>query len=497
MKHAVNRLPFGQLCEPLVDAFDDVALRAPEVVVTGITGDSRKVVPGDLFVAGQGSRADGASFVAEALRRGAVAVACDRPLDLPEGVGIVIIPRFAQGKALLADRFFEHPSGRLKVVGVTGTNGKTTTCAMLRSMLSMDGQDCGVIGTLGAWIGQEHEDLVNTTPDAIELQRLLARMVDRNLTSAVMEISSHALAQHRVDGVDVDVAVFTNLTQDHLDYHGSMEAYGDAKGLLFSGLLPDAVAVLNADDPISARYAERTVARVATYGIDHPADVHGTIRRLDAQGTSFGIEAQQGRRRIAVQSRQVGRHNVANALAAASAALYLGLPGAAIRAGLESLASVPGRLEPVDCGQEFRLLVDYAHTPDALEQVLMLLRPLTRGRLSVVFGCGGDRDRSKRPLMGAVAARLADEVFVTSDNPRSEDPAAIVAEVLAGVPADRRGGVVTLVDRREAIDAACRQAGGGDVVLVAGKGHETTQTLGSTVLPFDDRAVAREVLWTL
>jgi UDP-N-acetylmuramoyl-L-alanyl-D-glutamate--2,6-diaminopimelate ligase len=497
MKHGVNRLSLGRLCEPLVEGPGGVAVRSPEVVVTGITGDSRTVSPGDLFVASRGTRADGASFVGDALARGAVAVASDRVLDLPEGVGAVHVEQLPAARALLADRFFGHPSGRLTVVGVTGTNGKTTTCSMLRSMLTMDGRSNGVIGTLGAWVGERHVPLANTTPDAIELQRLLASMVDENLSTVVMEVSSHALSQHRVDCVDFDLAVFTNLSQDHLDYHGSMEAYAAAKGRLFAGLLPDATAVLNADDPVSATYADRTLARVLTYGMDTDADVRADVRRLDAQGTGFQLVCNGGAKRLDLEMRQVGRHNVANALAAASAGHVLGLPSAALQGGLVALSAVPGRLEPVDCGQDFRLLVDYAHTPDALEQVLTLLRPLTAGRLHVVFGCGGDRDRTKRPLMGAAAGRLADVVYVTSDNPRSEEPSAILDDVLAGVPEDVRADAVTLVDRREAIAAACGSARGGDVVLVAGKGHETTQTIGDQVLPFDDREVAREVLWTL
>ena len=497
MKHGVNRISLGSLCEPLVEAFDDVALSSPEVVVTGITGDSRRVQPGDLFVASRGSRQDGASFVEQALRRGAVAVASDRPLPLPASVGQVSLSDLAAGKALLADRFFGHPSGRLTVVGVTGTNGKTTTCALLRSLLTMDGRSSGSIGTLGAWIGEQYEPLANTTPDAIELQRLLARMVDQNLSTAVMEVSSHALVQHRVDHVDFDVAVFTNLSQDHLDFHGSMESYAEAKGRLFTGLLPGAVAVLNADDPLSARYAAAGVGRVLRFGLDQPADVEARIQRLDAEGTAFQLAWEGGARRLALELRLIGRHNVSNALAAASAGLAMGLPPAAVRTGLASLRAVPGRLEPVECGQDFRVLVDYAHTPDALAQVLALLRPLTRGRLRVVFGCGGDRDRAKRPLMGAVVGRLADNLYVTSDNPRSEVPRAILDDILAGLPEDARAGAVTLVDRREAIEVACRAARGGDVVLLAGKGHETTQTIGEQVLPFDDRVVAREVLWAL
>ncbi len=497
MKHSVNRLNLGLLCEPLADALMDVVVSEPDLPITGLTADSRAVRPGDLFVAASGTQVDGLDFVPQALAQGAVAVVASRAVELPPGVGFVGVPDVAAAKPLLADRFFGHPSGRLKVVGITGTNGKTTTAEILRSMLTMDGRDSGLVGTLGAWIGSTHEPLSNTTPDAIELQRLLARMVDANLSTAVLEVSSHALTLGRVGGVDFDVGVFTNLTQDHLDFHGSMKDYGLAKARLFEQLMPDAVAVLNADDEMSARYAERTLARVFTYGLDQPADVSADLRRLDGDGSAFQLQVDERKILLPLSTRLVGRHNVSNALAAAATALALDLPAAAIRTGLSSLAAVPGRLQSVDCGQDFRVLVDYAHTPDALQQVLTQLRPLTRGRLRVVFGCGGDRDKSKRPLMGATVADLADDLYVTSDNPRGEDPQCILDDILAGLPAEALGRAVSLVDRRAAIAAACSEASGGDIVVVAGKGHEVTQTIAGEQLDFDDRAVTREVLWTL
>jgi UDP-N-acetylmuramoyl-L-alanyl-D-glutamate--2,6-diaminopimelate ligase len=497
MKHSVNSLNLCQLCEPLIDVLPDVVVTEPDLVITGLTADSRAVRPGDLFVASTGSRVDGHAYIPEALDRGAVAILGSRAVSLPAGVGHVGVPDVEAAKPLLADRFFGHPSGRLAVVGITGTNGKTTTAEILRSMLSMDGRDSGMVGTLGAWIGPIHEPLANTTPDAIELQRLLARMVDANLSTVVMEVSSHALALDRVGGVDFDVGVFTNLTQDHLDFHGSMEAYEAAKARLFELLMPDAVAVLNADDAASDRFAQRTLARVLRYGLSTEADVTADVRRLDADGTAFQLRHDEQNLLLPVTTRLIGRHNVSNALAAAAAALALGLPATAIRTGLAALAAVPGRLQPIDCGQDFRVLVDYAHTPDALEQVLTQLRPLTPGRLRVVFGCGGDRDRTKRALMGATVARLADDIYVTSDNPRSEDPRAILDDILQGMPSATRDHAAALVDRREAISAACSEARGGDIVLVAGKGHEATQTIGAQKLVFDDRDVTREVLWTL
>ncbi|MCB9897087.1 MAG: UDP-N-acetylmuramoyl-L-alanyl-D-glutamate--2,6-diaminopimelate ligase [Planctomycetes bacterium] len=487
----------GSLAESLMGVVEDVVVEGPDALVTGLAIDSRKVTPGDLFIASQGSRHDGLRFVEQALARGASAVLAAARPALPDDVGFVGVPDVALAKAVVADRFFGHPSRRLDVIGVTGTNGKTTSAAMISSMLAMDGRPHGVIGTLGVRLRNTSEPLANTTPDAVELQRLLARMVDDNLSAVVMEVSSHALELHRVHGVAFDVGVFTNLSQDHLDFHQTMDAYGHAKGRLFRELSSDATAVLNADDPWSAIYAEHTPARLLTYALDGPARVHGRISRLDADGTAFRLDDDEAGLQLPIDMRLVGRHNVSNALAAAGAALALGLPAAAITTGLASLAAVPGRLESIDCGQDFRVLVDYAHTPDALEQVLRLLRPLTRGRLHVVFGCGGDRDRSKRPRMGAAVASAADALWVTSDNPRSEDPASILEQILAGVPDGVRERTVSLVDRREAIAAACRAARGGDIVLVAGKGHETTQTVGDSVLPFDDRDVCREVLWTL
>jgi UDP-N-acetylmuramoyl-L-alanyl-D-glutamate--2,6-diaminopimelate ligase len=497
MRTSVNTVVLTELLEPLRDALPEVEHAGPDPRVTGLCIDSRAAHPGDLFVAAAGSRTDGLRHAHEAVERGAVAVLADRRAELPGRAAFVRVDDLPRAKAVLADAFFGRPSQRLDVVGVTGTNGKTTTSCMLRSILAMDGRDAGLVGTLGAWVGARHEPLANTTPDAVDLQRLLARMVDENLSAAVMEVSSHALVQRRVDLVAFDVGVFTNLTPDHLDYHGDMDAYGAAKGRLFEMLPHDGTAVLNAADPQSRLYRLATRARVLQFALNAPADVRADILRLDAEGTLFRLAAPEFGLDARVASRLVGRHNVENALAAAAAALALGLPAAAIVTGLQGLAAVPGRLEPVECGQGFRVLVDYAHTPDALEKVLDLLRPLTRGRLIVVFGCGGDRDRSKRPLMGRAVAAAADRLVVTSDNPRSEDPQAILDGIFAGIAPADRARAVREPDRREAIRQACAAACPGDVVLIAGKGHETTQVVGDRVLPFDDREVAREVLWTL
>lgn len=499
MKHSVNRLHLGRLCEPLHGVLSDVSVTAPDTPVVGLSCDSRTVRRGELFIAGEGSRVDGLAHVDQALERGATAVLASRRPALPEGVGFVGVTDVALAKAVLADTFYSHPSGRLKVVGVTGTNGKTTVAYMLRSMFTMEGLGNGMIGTLGAFVGDRSMPLGNTTPDAIELQRLLALMVDDNLDAVVMEVSSHALVQHRVHGVDMDVGVFTNLSQDHLDYHGDMQAYGDAKTILFEQLGPESVAVLNADDPFSGSLAERTPASVQRYGLEGAVHVRGDIDRIDAEGTAFRLHAPARGLTLPLTTRLVGRHNVANALAAATAALSLGLSPTAIRTGLSTLNAIPGRLQSIECGQDFRVLVDYAHTPDALEKVLSQLRPLTRGRLAVVFGCGGDRDRGKRPLMGDVAARLADDVYITSDNPRSEPPDSILDDIAAGIETRAANACryTKLVDRQAAIEEACRRARGGDIVLVAGKGHETTQVTGEHVVDFDDCQITRETLWKL
>ena len=501
MKHSVNRLPLGRLCASLHNVLSDVAVSGPDPRVTGLSADSRSTRPGDLFIAAPGVRHDGLAHVKEALSRGATAVLAARRPELPEDIGFVGVPDVPLAKSIVADTFFGHPSGRLKVVGITGTNGKTTVASILRSMLTMDGLGNGMVGTLGAWVDGRHQALVNTTPDAIEVHRLLAEMVDENLTAAVMEVSSHALMQHRVHGVDFDVGVFTNLSQDHLDYHGDMASYGNAKARLFDGLGDQATAVLNADDDLSPMLAERTAASVVRFGFAEDAHIRAKIDRLDAEGSAFRLvrESRNEERRLVlpIDMRMVGRHNVSNALAAAGAACALGVSAAAIRTGLASMAPVSGRLEAVECGQDFRVFVDYAHTPDALEKVLAQLRPLTKGRLAVVFGCGGDRDTGKRPQMGAAAARWADDVYVTSDNPRSESPEQIVDEIIAGIPEGAECTLNALVDRREAISQACAAARGGDVVLVAGKGHETTQVIGDQVLDFDDCQITRETLWSL
>ncbi len=471
----------------------------PDLEVTGVAADTRRVAPGHVFVAIRGHKLDGHDFAAEAVRRGAVAVVAERPLDgaIPAGVPVVVVDDGRLALARLADAFHGEPSRRVRVVGVTGTKGKTTTTFLVRSIVRAAGRECGLLGTIAYEAFGRSTVSHNTTPDPVEVQSFLADLARGGAAHAVMEVSSHALCQRRVEGVRFAVAAFTNLKPEHLDYHRTMEEYRDAKGRLFESLGPEATAVLNADDEASARYAARTAARVLRYsarGARSAVDVAADAIEVGAGGTRFRLLA-RGEDAVPVALRLVGRHNVENALAAAACGLSLGLDAATVRRGLEALPAVPGRLEPVEAGQPFRVLVDYAHTDDALAKVLETGRELLNGaggRLICVFGCGGDRDRTKRPRMGHVAERLADVAVVTSDNPRTEDPGAIIDEILRGLERPERA--VVEPDRRAAIRQAVSMARPGDLVLVAGKGHETYQIVGDRVVPFDDREVAREAL---
>jgi UDP-N-acetylmuramoyl-L-alanyl-D-glutamate--2,6-diaminopimelate ligase len=471
--------------------------RMPETV-RGLTDDSRRVTPGGCFVAVRGLRADGRRFIPQALERGARAIVAEPPDPLPgHEVGRVLVPDTRAALPRLADAYFGHPSRALTVVGVTGTNGKTTTAYLCEALLRARGLETGMIGTIQYVVGGQRREASQTTPDAIELQGLLAEMVAAGVGGVAMEVSSHALEQRRADGVAFDVAIFTNLTQDHLDFHGSMERYEAAKRRLFFDLLPagrkpSPTAVLNADDPVGAAWTASLPGRVLTFGLRPGHAVRPARHASSLDGIDLEADTPEGPVRLA--SRLIGEHNVMNLLGAIAAGVALGLAPAAIAEALAGVTAVPGRFERVDAGQDFLVVVDYAHTPDALRRVLETARPLTPGRLGVVFGAGGDRDRGKRPLMGAVAASLADRVWLTSDNPRSEDPAAIIAEIAAGVAPPPRDGYTEHPDRRVAIGEALRWARRGDTVVIAGKGHETYQIVAGRVLPFDDRLVARELL---
>ena len=471
---------------------------AADLPAGGLARDSRAVRPGDLFVAVPGVRVDGATFAAEAERRGAAAIVAERPLP---GVRTptLVVPDAALTLGLLADRREGEPSRSVAVTGVTGTNGKTTTSFLLSWILEAAGRPSSLLGTVCTRVAGRERASTMTTPDVLELHRALAETRDAGARDLVMEVSSHALHQRRTAGARFRCAVFTNLTRDHLDYHGSLEAYGDAKALLFEGLEPDATAVLNQRDAFGQALAARTRARVLRYawssGPTLPdADV---AARLVSEGL-FGtrLELAAGGTVAPLNLPVVGRFNVENALAAASAALALGVPFDAVRAALEASQGVPGRLERVSGARdgEPTVLVDYAHTPDALERVLETLRPLVAAdrRLIVVFGCGGERDAGKRAPMGQAVERWADLALLTNDNPRGEEPAAIVRDVLAGCARPEQLRVV--LDREAAIAEAVAGARPGDLVLIAGKGHEGAQVIGGRALPFDDRLVARRAL---
>jgi UDP-N-acetylmuramoyl-L-alanyl-D-glutamate--2,6-diaminopimelate ligase len=448
----------------------EVVRQAP-AEVRELAYDARAVTPGTLFFCVPGTTADGHDFAAEAVARGAVGLVVERPLEalqqtVAKSVPQLVVADARAAMAVAADVFFGHPSHELTVAAVTGTNGKTTTTFLLMAILDAAGLEPGLLGNIERRVGAERRPSGLNTPEAIDLQRLLREMLDAGNRSCAMEASSHASAQHRLDRVRLAALVFTNLTQDHLDFHGTMERYFEAKRRLFDGV----PAAVNVGDPWGRRLAEE-LGDALTFGLAPDAEV--------------GPEA-LGRIRFGLR----GRFNVENALGAIAAARLLGIGEDAIRAGLESVEGVPGRFEAVDEGQPFTVLVDYAHTPDSLANILRAARELVAGRLVCVFGCGGDRDRGKRPEMGRIASELADLVIVTSDNPRSEDPQAVVDEIVAGAGTD----VGVELDRREAIRRAMAGASTGDVVVIAGKGHEQGQEIGGRKLPFDDREVAREAL---
>jgi UDP-N-acetylmuramoyl-L-alanyl-D-glutamate--2,6-diaminopimelate ligase len=472
-------------------------------LVTGITHDSRAVSRGAVFVAIRGQRADGLSFAADAASRGALAIVAEGPP--PAGTTALWLQTTNARMALaeLAHLLYERPSEALTLVGVTGTNGKTTTTYLLSSVLDAANLPSGRLGTVTFRVGpaaSDERDASHTTPEAPEIQRLLREMLTRGCKACAMEVSSHALALHRVAYLRFAAAIFTNLTRDHLDFHGDMPQYFAAKRRLFEMLPAGAPAILNIDDPRGAELAAGR-PRVLTFGINRQADVRAPVIHSSLEGLAFDVESPIGR--LTIRSPLVGRPNAYNILGAVAAAIGLGLSGAAIERGIAALEHVPGRFQVVSSGTDtVRVVVDYAHTDDALRNLLETARPLTEGRLITVFGCGGDRDRTKRPLMGAVAARLSDFVVLTSDNPRSEDPGRIIDEITLGLSptpepgATRRPGpaFVANPDRRSAIEFAIRTAQPGDLVLIAGKGHEKYQIVGDRALPFDDVEAARAAL---
>jgi UDP-N-acetylmuramoyl-L-alanyl-D-glutamate--2,6-diaminopimelate ligase len=473
--------------------------------VSEVAHDSRKVKPGSLFVALRGFHSDGHRFIPQAVRQGAAAVVAEFEDRTAETAGTpqIIVEDTRTALALLADVFYGHPSNRLALIGVTGTNGKTTTTYLVKAVLEAAGHSAGLIGTIDYRVGDRVYSAPNTTPESLDLQRLLAEMVDIGATHCVMEVSSHAMELGRTVGCRFTTAAFTNFTQDHLDFHETMEAYFRAKLRLFTGLGPDHYAVINQDDPYAAAILNQTQARVITTGLTDSAMVHPIGQTQHGiSGLTFTVATPSGR--VVVESPLIGRHNIYNILTAIGTGISLGIGLDAIARGIRSMKAVPGRIEKVDEGQPFAVVVDYAHSEDALVRLLEAMREIAENRIITVFGCGGDRDRTKRPKMGAAALAGSDLVIVTSDNPRSEDPGSIIAEIEQGMIKGEKtafpGALVSsgktpysvIPDRRDAITSAIAAAKPGDIVVLAGKGHEDYQIIGSSRVHFDDREVARE-----
>jgi UDP-N-acetylmuramoyl-L-alanyl-D-glutamate--2,6-diaminopimelate ligase len=464
-----------------------------DIGIGAVRYDSRLTGHSDLFVAIPGTATDGQRFIAEAISRGVVAVVLEDDAAVPDALFLhehvvkIVVPNARIALAQIAANFYGHPAAQLRLIGVTGTNGKTTTTHLIKAALEAHGEQVGLIGTIHSDLGGEVIPATHTTPESLELNSMLRTMLERGCTAAVMEVSSHALSQHRVHGLQFAAGVFTNLTQDHLDYHGTMDEYCAAKKMLFDDLAPGATAVTNADDPHGDSIVSGSKARVLRYAVNAPADLRARDVAMSVNGMKFVIDASG--RSIAVTTTLTGRFNVANILAAFGAATAVGVLPDAAADGIGRVRSVRGRFEQMASPAGWTAIIDYAHTPDALENVLQAIRQMLptggAGRVITLFGCGGDRDRTKRPVMGRIAVRMSDVTIVTSDNPRKEDPQEIIREVLAGVPPN--AAVHTEADRRSAIALALSMARSGDVVLIAGKGHEDYQVVGTSKMHLDDR----------
>lgn len=490
------RYPFGWMHQVmpvklhhLTEGLGIVAGNSGEREIVGVTCDSRKVKKGFAFVAIPGTKTDGHKYIDDAIIAGCAAIFAQKPYPTGD-VPLFIVDEARMAVARLANIFYDEPSRSLNVIGITGTNGKSTTSFLVRSILESAGERVGLLGTITYSVGAKDIPAATTTPAAEDLQRYFYEMNRGGCASAVMEVSSHALSQLRVEGVRFASAVFTNLTRDHLDYHKTMDEYREAKGLLFRSLGKNAIAVVNRDDPAAEYFSSITDARVVTYGVKSSADVMAMIKQMGMEGTHFSVLCKG--EDIPIKTRLVGMHNISNILAAVATCYSMGYAIDAIRAGVEKVVSVPGRLEMVGGGREFAVYVDYAHTDDALKNILGSLRSVVKGRLIIVFGCGGDRDRGKRPKMGKVVEEMADFSVVTSDNPRSEEPMAIIDEIQGGMTDRSRYHVEP--DRYEAIKYAISVAREGDAVIVAGKGHENYQIFKDRTITFDDRLVVKELL---
>lgn len=467
-----------------------------EIEISDLKTDSRNVESGDLFIAQKGVTTDGHAYLEQAADRGAAAALVERPLTVGEGSGfrcVVLVDALSKKLAFLGSRFYQEPSKSLSVIGITGTNGKTSVAQMLGNALESQGKRVGIFGTIGNRIGEQYFETQNTTLEPIALQRLFRRAVDHDVSHLVMEVSSHGLTLGRVDYTHFSCAIFTNLTEDHLDFHGDMEAYYKAKEKLF--IVNEGTAVVNTSDPYGERLSEhlKTSGRpVLTYGLSSSCDFCATQITYTQKGTLFNLTMADGQFEVRIPG--VGQFQVLNALAVFASMSALGFCAEAILDAAAHLKSVAGRMERLTGAWPFEVFVDFAHTPDALKNVLEISRTLTRGRLKVVFGCGGDRDRGKRPVMGRIATELADKVYLTSDNPRSEEPEEILKEILAGIPVNNMEKVTADPDRHKAITMAVRDLQPGDVLIIAGKGHEAYQIVGTTKFHFDDKEEAEQAL---
>jgi len=477
----------------LLEALPFVKMPAVNPEITELVQDNRLVTKNSLFICIKGYTVDGHKFAVDAAKRGAAAILAEKPVDVD--IPVIIVRNTKRAMALLADRFYGQPSRKFRLVGITGTNGKTTTSHIIEKIYRDAGRTTGLIGTMYMKIGDETLETKNTTPDSLTLQKIFHEMNARGVTDCVMEVSSHSLVEGRVHGCDYDIAVFTNLTQDHLDYHKTMAEYRRAKSLLFSQLGNSCpqdkpkYAILNADDAASKEFEQVTAVPVITYGIDRDADFMAENIDMHARGTTFTLVTPFEKREVRLQL--AGKFSVYNMLAAIATGVVSGVPLDSIIKTAEAMEGVRGRFELVNGGQDFSVIVDYAHTPDSLENVLKTVRQFAKKKIFVVVGCGGDRDKTKRPVMAQIACKYADYPIFTSDNPRSEDPLAILREMEKGVEGER---YACIPDRREAIKTAIFRAKAGDVVLIAGKGHETYQIIGNEVHHFDDREVALEMI---
>jgi UDP-N-acetylmuramoyl-L-alanyl-D-glutamate--2,6-diaminopimelate ligase len=460
--------------------------------INKIEYDSRRINPGDLFVAIPGFKEDGHKYIHSALENGATGVVAQRDFNYKVKVK-VIVSDSREALAILSNRFFDFPSEKLEVVAVTGTNGKTTITYLVKSILEKDGKKVGIIGTIAYFIGEEKLVATNTTPESLDLQRMFYQMQKSKIDSVVMEVSSHALTLKRVKGVDFDVAVFTNLNREHLDFHKTLSAYKKSKGLLFEMLSPKSCAIINMDDPSWRYFYDKAKAERLTYSLNNPkADFYTRNFSSDWEGSKIDIATPNGK--LSINLKLLGESNIYNALASVAVGTVLKVNLETIKSGLESVEGVPGRMERIQAGQDFNILIDYAHTPYALERLLKTVRGLTKGDLFVLFGCGGDRDQGKRPQMGKVASLLADRIFLTEDNPRSEDPKEIIDQIMEGIKDKKK--VEIIIDRKEGIKEALKGAKRGDTLVLVGKGHEDYQIKKGRKFHFSDKETVLELLKT-